>query len=79
MSTFKVGDRIRVVTCSDPATIGQLATVLEDSVSGKHTRRGIPVETTYLRFDNAVFCQEGFMTHNMEMPSDQLQLIKDPS
>lgn len=79
MSTFKVGDRIRVVTSSDSTIVGQFATVIEDSVSGKHTRRGIPVETTYLRFDNAVLCQEGFMTHRMEMPSDQLQLIKDPS
>lgn len=76
MSTFRMGDRIRVVTSSDSTIVGQFATVLEDSVSGKHTRRGIPVETTYLLFDNAVLCQEGFMTHYMEMPSDQLEKVE---
>lgn len=79
MSTFKVGDRIRVVTLGNPDFIGLLATVLEDSRRGRHTRKGIPVETTCLRFDQEVVPDQGYLTRYVEMPSDQLELLKDPT
>ena len=75
MSTLKKGDRIRVVTCSRPEYIGTQGTVLEDSTSGVHTRRGIPVETAYIRFDVAQRCDQGFDTTDIVMPVDQLERI----
>lgn len=75
MSTFKAGDRIRVVTSGNPDFIGLPATVLEDSRKVGHTRKGIPVETTYLRFDQEVIPDQGYRTTDVVMPSDQLEKL----
>lgn len=55
--------------------IGKKGTVIEDSGHKGHTQEGIPVSTTYVRFDVPLLSQEGFTTTDIELPTKNLKEI----
>lgn len=67
--------RVRVIKSNRPDFVGRAGTVIEASSDRGHTVKGVPVMTTYVKFDEFITSDQGHLTQYIELPTENLMEI----